>query len=696
MEPYLDFIGFIAYDLHGSWDTDVKVLGEFSELDVTHVHIDQQSIGSVVRPQTDITEIYRNLKPLWFDGVDPAKINMGLVYYGRTYKFADSSCGTMNACQFSGPGAAGECTAFEGVLSNREIRDMIKENCYQTYLNRTAMVKYMTYDGDSWVGYDNEETLAMKEDFANLMCLGGLIIWSVDFDADTGGNIGRGSGLYSDLVWVSPEVWTSENPKVVCEFPCTIVLPPFTEVSQTTDYPLVTVTQSGSTTKITRPLMIVSVWWISTMVISASSATVKSSVTLYTTSSWPAFTVIDQFGSTIVTSATITRRPPPTAISSAIPEITFVSGLPPRPTITPYATPCATAPGLCNPGEDDNSDDEDDDRDGSGAGGGGGCKGSDCDPGNCGGSCGGCKLGLICDLCFGLDCLACVGLDCFSCKGPLCEICNGDSCLGCKGSQCSTCKGEHCASCTKGNCCIGSKCTSGTCSDLQCLIGSETDPTEKEVEENEDPEHNICEPFELPDDPSNPGGGDSDNLQVNSHDFQAMVMNFGWQESHKARLNILIRIEAKANCRWNMNKDECNKQLLQIVDGCDQEGTNDKQGGILENNCLIWRVDPEFNSNSEPPPPPQEPEPEPQPEIPERKVPETKNGHTPKYDIFTFDLAIRDPSGLPVSVSRALQHTTSTWCAPWRVDGRLKMLSYLRCLTRSRALTKCLGTRATT
>lgn len=28
MEPYVDFMGFMAYDLHGPWDTDVKALGE--------------------------------------------------------------------------------------------------------------------------------------------------------------------------------------------------------------------------------------------------------------------------------------------------------------------------------------------------------------------------------------------------------------------------------------------------------------------------------------------------------------------------------------------------------------------------------------------------------------------------------------------------------------------------------------------
>lgn len=33
------------------------------------------------------------------------------------------------------------------------------------------MVKYFKYKGDSWVGYDDAETYAMKEAFANDKCL---------------------------------------------------------------------------------------------------------------------------------------------------------------------------------------------------------------------------------------------------------------------------------------------------------------------------------------------------------------------------------------------------------------------------------------------------------------------------------------------------------------------------------------------
>jgi len=96
----VDFFGFMSYDLHGFWDADVKTL------------------GSVIRPQTDLNDIDKDLLPLWFAGVDPAKVNLGLAYYGRGYTVSDPSCPYIG-CKFSGPSKGGSCTNFGGVLSLR-------------------------------------------------------------------------------------------------------------------------------------------------------------------------------------------------------------------------------------------------------------------------------------------------------------------------------------------------------------------------------------------------------------------------------------------------------------------------------------------------------------------------------------------------------------------------------------------------
>lgn len=57
------------------------------------------------------------------------------------------------------------------MLSNREISRIVQEGNITPYFNTTAMVKYFKCKGDSWVGYDDTETYALKEAFTNVRCL---------------------------------------------------------------------------------------------------------------------------------------------------------------------------------------------------------------------------------------------------------------------------------------------------------------------------------------------------------------------------------------------------------------------------------------------------------------------------------------------------------------------------------------------
>jgi chitinase len=99
-----------------------------------------------------------------FDWHSDIPQDMGIAYYGRSYKLTDPSCGHMGCSFVAGEGGApGACTNSPGVMSNREIRQLIKDENITPILNETAMVKYFTYAGDSWIGYDDDETYAMKQ-----------------------------------------------------------------------------------------------------------------------------------------------------------------------------------------------------------------------------------------------------------------------------------------------------------------------------------------------------------------------------------------------------------------------------------------------------------------------------------------------------------------------------------------------------
>lgn len=255
MEQYVDWFGFMAYDLHGAWDADVK------------------TIGALVRPQTDLREITNNTLPLWFDKLDPAKVNLGLAYYGRGFTLTDKSCNYMG-CSFNGPSKSGPCTNSPGVMSNREIMQLIKKNNLTPTLIREAQVKQITWE-DQWMGYDDDETIAAKIRTANSLCLGGTMIWSIDFDSGSGsgnvpdkgfgtevtgpssgggnnpgsgssGNSGGGSsgnGVGSGVVYVDGTVWTDPQPLVACEPPCVLILPPIQLPSSTViTFPALTTT----------------------------------------------------------------------------------------------------------------------------------------------------------------------------------------------------------------------------------------------------------------------------------------------------------------------------------------------------------------------------------------------------------------------------------------------------------------------
>jgi GH18 family chitinase len=53
---------------------------------------DNPNLGAKIRPQTDLREIEKDLLPLWFNGVNPKKVNLGMAYYGRGYQVKDKTC----------------------------------------------------------------------------------------------------------------------------------------------------------------------------------------------------------------------------------------------------------------------------------------------------------------------------------------------------------------------------------------------------------------------------------------------------------------------------------------------------------------------------------------------------------------------------------------------------------------------------
>ncbi|KAL3423877.1 glycosyl hydrolases family 18 protein, partial [Phlyctema vagabunda] len=160
----VDFVNIMSYDLHGVWDA-------------------WNPIGSRVLGHSNITEIELALDLYWRNDIPPEKLNLGIGFYGRSFQLSDPTC-YKPGCAFKGGAAPGPCTANSGTLAYREIVDIVKEKNLKPYYDKKAQVKYVVWNQDQWISYDDEETIKAKIDFANKLGLGGLLIWSIDQDTD--------------------------------------------------------------------------------------------------------------------------------------------------------------------------------------------------------------------------------------------------------------------------------------------------------------------------------------------------------------------------------------------------------------------------------------------------------------------------------------------------------------------------------
>ena len=165
MEPFVDFYNYMAYDLHGPWEAS--------------------TLGALVRPQTSIIDINSTMQPLWFDSINPAKINLGIAYYGRGFTLLNESC-TEIGCPYTGPNAPGPCTNSTGILSLQEINQIINEYYVTPQLLPDLMIKQIVWNGNQWMGYDDNDTIALKTTWADENCLGGVAFWSIDLNSGSG------------------------------------------------------------------------------------------------------------------------------------------------------------------------------------------------------------------------------------------------------------------------------------------------------------------------------------------------------------------------------------------------------------------------------------------------------------------------------------------------------------------------------
>ena len=161
---HVDFINVMSYDFHGVWDSS-------------------SPIESHVYAHTNLSEIKLAMDLFWRNDVPSAKLNLGLGFYGRSFQLFDFSC-YQPSCNFKGEAAPGGCSKNSGIFTYKEIQQVIKFNNLKPYHDKKAAVKYITWNQNQWISFDDHDIFKAKIDFANQLGLGGLLIWTVDQNTD--------------------------------------------------------------------------------------------------------------------------------------------------------------------------------------------------------------------------------------------------------------------------------------------------------------------------------------------------------------------------------------------------------------------------------------------------------------------------------------------------------------------------------
>lgn len=208
MVEAVHYVNLMSYDLHGVWDSS-------------------NPIGNRVLGHTNLTEINQALDLLWRNDVPARKVNMGLAFYARTFQLEDKKC-SKPGCKFKHGGKKGACTATEGILAYSEIIDIVAEDDIKPIYDKENAIKYIVWDENQWISYDDQQTFQQKIKFFNEKGLGGLLIWAIDQD-DRNRDALRGVLYPKDLVMTDSleddvSYWESQHPgacgTTACGKPC--------------------------------------------------------------------------------------------------------------------------------------------------------------------------------------------------------------------------------------------------------------------------------------------------------------------------------------------------------------------------------------------------------------------------------------------------------------------------------------------
>lgn len=176
MNQYMDFINLMTYDFNGPYN---GVTGQNAPL-----YASSKETNKRFNSDYAITHWLRN-------GANPQKIIMGLGFYAKTFTLRDPNVNGLLAP-----------TIGTGSPSGRNYREICNE------LNRGGWTVVYDYEqespyafkDDQWWGYDNPQSIRAKCNYAVSKNLGGVMMWSMDYD-DVNNTCGTGWSPLFKAIW---------------------------------------------------------------------------------------------------------------------------------------------------------------------------------------------------------------------------------------------------------------------------------------------------------------------------------------------------------------------------------------------------------------------------------------------------------------------------------------------------------------
>ena len=160
---YVDWIGLMTYDFHGTWDP------------TTGYNAALYNNNDLLQPQANMDAAVRNLMDA---GVPPEMILPGIPFYGRSYAGVQAP-GINQPFTGAGPG-----TYESGFLDYKDIQqNYAGKDGYEYYWDDIAGVPYLYNDAkEEFVSYDDARSIAGKAAYVAENGLGGVMIWELSSD----------------------------------------------------------------------------------------------------------------------------------------------------------------------------------------------------------------------------------------------------------------------------------------------------------------------------------------------------------------------------------------------------------------------------------------------------------------------------------------------------------------------------------